>query len=256
MYRKNRFKQRLLAGERCFGCWLHLCSPIAAEVLALAGYDAMIIDHEHGFGDLGGAVQIMQAMSATSASPILRVPWNDPVVLKRVLDIGPEAVMIPSINSADEARAAVAACRFPPDGVRGAAYGLVRASDYGMAAQDYAATVQDNLLIICQIETVEAVEAIPAIAAVDGVDMLFIGPIDLSASIGKLGQFDDPDVIALRQRAEDAIKASGKLLAGLAVPNLGIADMVSQGYDFITAASDTTLLRDAALAELAKMRKF
>lgn len=254
MYRKNRFKQRLLAGERCFGCWLHLCSPVAAEVLALAGYDAMVIDHEHGFGDLGGAVQIMQAMSATPASPVLRVPWNDPVVLKRVLDIGPEGVMVPSVNSPEDAGAAVAACRYPPDGVRGAAYGLVRASDYGMAAQDYFSGLQTDLLVICQIEAVEAVDAIPEIAAVDGVDMLFIGPIDLSGSVGKLGRFDDAEVIALRERAEDEIKASGKLLGGLAVPNLSIADMTARGYDFVTAASDISLLRDAALAQLKDMR--
>lgn len=254
MYRENSFKKRLLAGEQCYGCWLHLCSPVAAEVLALAGYDALIIDHEHGSGDLVGAIQIMQAMSATPASPILRVPWNDPVALKRALDTGPEGVMIPSINSADQAKAAAAACRYPPGGMRGAAYGLVRASDYGMAAKDYFENVQDNLLVICQIETVEAVDAISEIAAVDGVDMLFIGPIDLSGSIGKLGRFDDAAVIALRERAEDAIKASGKLLGGLAVPNLSIADMTARGYDFVTAASDITLLRDAALAQLAKMR--
>jgi len=254
VYRENGFKKRLLGGERCFGCWLHLCSPIAAEVLALAGYDAMIIDHEHGSGDLVGAIQIMQAMSATPAAPILRVPWNDPVELKRALDTGPEAVMIPSVNSADEARAAVAACRYPPDGIRGAAYGLVRASDYGLAAQDYFETVQDRLLVICQIETVAAVDAIPEIAAVDGVDMLFIGPFDLSGNIGKLGRFDDAEVIALRERAEDAIKAAGKLLGGLAVPNLSIADMAARGYDFVTAASDITLMRDAALAQLTAMR--
>ena len=254
MYRENSFKKRLLAGEQCYGCWLHLCSPVAAEVLALAGYDALIIDHEHGSGDLVGAIQIMQAMSATPASPILRVPWNDPVALKRALDTGPEGVMIPSINSVDQAKAAVAACRYPPGGLRGAAYGLVRASDYGMAAKDYFENVQGSLLVICQIETAEAVDAIPEIAAVDGVDMLFIGPIDLSGSIGKLGQFDDAAVIALRERAEDAIKASGKLLGGLAVPNLSIADMTARGYDFVTAASDITLLRDAALAQLAEMR--
>lgn len=254
MYRENGFKQRLLSGEHGYGCWLHLCSPIAAEVLALAGYDAMIIDHEHGSGDLVGAIQIMQAMSATPAAPIIRVPWNDPVALKRALDTGPEGVMIPSINSADEAKAAVAACRYPPEGMRGAAYGLVRASDYGLAAKEYFQKARDNLLIICQIETAEAVDAIPEIAAVDGVDMLFIGPIDLSGSIGKLGLFDDAEVIALRERAEDAIKAAGKLLGGLAVPNLSIADMAARGYDFVTAASDITLLRDAALAQLKDMR--
>jgi len=254
MYRENSFRTRLLAGARCHGCWLHMCSPIAAEVLALAGYDALIIDHEHGAGDLVGAIGIMQAMSATPTAPIVRAPWNDPVALKRILDTGPEGVMVPSINSADEARAAVAACRYPPGGKRGAAYGLVRASDYGLAAQSYAEAAQENQLLICQIETAQAVDAIPEIAAVDGVDMMFIGPIDLSGSIGKLGQFDDAEVIALRQRAEDAIKASGKLLGGLAVPNLSIAEMAECGYDFITAASDITLLRDAAVAQLKEMR--
>jgi 2-keto-3-deoxy-L-rhamnonate aldolase RhmA len=254
MYRENRFKRRLLAGERCFGCWLHLCSPIAAEVLALAGYDAMIIDHEHGAGDLVGAIRIMQAMSATRSAPILRLPWNDPVELKRALDTGPEAVMIPSVNTADQARAAVAACRYPPDGIRSAAYGLVRASDYGMAAQDYFEKSRDELLVICQIETVAAVDAVPEIGAVDGVDMLFIGPFDLSGDLGKLGRFDDREVIALRERAEDAIKAADKLLGGLAVPNLGIADMAARGYDFVTAASDITLMRDAALAQLKEMQ--
>lgn len=254
MYRENRFKQRLMAGERCFGAWLHLGSPIAAELLALAGFDALIIDHEHGSGELTGAIQLMQGISATNSSPIIRVPCNDSVALKRALDIGPQGVMIPSINSAADARAAIRACRYPPEGSRGAAYGLVRASDYGLAAREYIANLCDNMLIICQIETAEAVDAIPEIAAVDGLDMLFIGPIDLSGSMGKLGQFDDPEVIALRERAETAIKASGKLLGGLAVPNLSIANMASRGYDFVTAASDITLLRDAALGQLKEMR--
>lgn len=254
MYRENRFKQRMLAGERCFGCWLHLGSPVAAELLALAGFDALIIDHEHGSGELTGAIQLMQGISATNSSPIIRVPWNDPVALKRALDIGPQGVMIPSINSAEDAWAAINACRYPPEGIRGAAYGLVRASDYGLAANEYLDNLCDNMLIICQIETVEAVDAIPEIAAVEGVGMLFIGPIDLSGSIGKLGQFGDPEVIALRERAEDAIKASGKLLGGLAVPHLSIGDMAGRGYDFVTAASDITLLRDAALGQLKEMR--
>jgi 2-keto-3-deoxy-L-rhamnonate aldolase RhmA len=254
MYRENNFRKRMLSGQRCYGCWLHLGSPVAAELLAMAGFDALIIDHEHGSGELTGAIQLMQGMSATPSSPIVRVPWNDVVSLKRALDIGPEGVMIPSVNSADDARAAVAACRYPPEGTRGAAYGLVRASNYGLAAREYFEGLEENLLIACQIETAEAVDAIPEIAAVEGVDMLFIGPIDLSGSIGKLGCFDDPEVIALRERAEDAIKASGKLLGGLAVPCLSITDMAARGYDFVTAASDITLLRDAALAQLKEMK--
>lgn len=254
MLRENNFRKRLLAGERGFGCWLHMLSPIAAEVLALAGYDALIIDHEHGSVDLAGSIGIMQAMSATACSPIVRAPSNDPVALKRILDTGPEGVIVPNVNSAEEARAAVEACRYPPEGQRGAAYGLIRASDYGIAVDDYVAGHRENLLIVCQIETAAAVEAIAEIAAVEGVDMLFVGPNDLSGSIGKLGEFDDPDVVALREKAEDRIKSTGKLLGGLALPNLRIADMARRGYDFVTAASDVTLLRDAALAQLRQMR--
>ncbi len=251
MYRTNALRNRLLAGETATGCWLHLCSPIATELLALAGFDALIIDHEHGPGDLLNAIQLMQAMSATPAAPIMRVAWNDPVALKRALDTGIEGVMIPSVNDAAQAGAAVAACRYPPHGIRGAAYGLVRASDYGLRAEEYVADIRDELLIICQIETAQAVEAIPEIAAVDGVDMLFLGPIDLSGSIGALGRFDDPDFVALRSRAEAATLSAGRLLGGLATPGQGPAAMRERGYHLITAVSDVTLLRDAATRHLA-----
>ena len=254
MHRRNAFKSRMRAGEQTIGCWLHLNSGIAAELLALAGFDALIIDHEHGPGDLAGAIQAMQAMSATRASPILRVPANDPVAIKRALDIGVEGIMIPGVNSAAEASAAVAACRYPPHGIRGAAYGMVRASDYGLATKAYADGLHDNLLIICQIETATAVEAIPDIAAVDGVDMLFIGPNDLSGSIGKLGRFDDPEYLALKRRAEETILASGALLGGLATPVEGPDEMLRRGYCLVTAASDVSLLRDAARAHLKAMR--
>ncbi len=175
--------------------------------------------------------------------------------MKRALDTGIEGVMIPSVNSWQQAAAGVAACRYPPDGDRGAAYGLVRASDYGLRADDYVASVRSELLIICQIETSQAVEAIPEIAEVDGVDMLFIGPIDLSGSIGRLGRFDDPDFVALRNRAEEAILAAGKLLGGLATPGHEPAAMRRRGYHLITAASDITLLRDAAISHLKDLRR-
>lgn len=250
MYRENALKKRLIAGERVNGCWLHLDSPIAAEILALAGFDSFVIDHEHGPGELIGAVRLMQAMSATPASPIMRVPWNDPVMLKRALDTGVEGVMVPSVNSAAEAAAVVTACRYPPHGARGAAYGLTRAADYGLSSAEYVGTAHENLLIICQIETREAVAAAADIAAVDGVDMLFIGPFDLSGSMGRLAQFDDPDFLTLRTEAEAAVKASGKLLGGIPVAGDMPPEMTKRGYDFIVSGSDVLLLRDAAVAHL------
>lgn len=253
MLRENAFKKRLIAGERGNGCWLHLDSPIAAEILALAGFESFIIDHEHGPGELTGAVRLMQAISATPASPIMRVPWNDPVMLKRALDIGVEGVMIPSVSSADEARAAVAACRYPPRGTRGAAYGLTRAADYGLSSQEYVETAHENLLIICQIETRQAVAAAAEIAAVDGVDMLFIGPFDLSGDMGRLAQFDDPEFLTLRGEAEAATRASGKLLGGIPVAADMPPDLAKRGYDFIVSGSDVLLLRDAAVAQLAAL---
>ena len=133
----------------------------------------------------------------------MRVPWNDHVYLKRVLDAGVEAVLIPSIDTADEARAAVAACLYPTRGRRGTAASSVRASSYGMAP-DYVATCADNLLIGCQIESAKAVENIDEILAVDGIDLMFIGPFDLSATVGQMGNLKHPEVARLIEHAEDA----------------------------------------------------
>ncbi len=112
MYVQNRLRKRLAAGETSVGCWIHMCSPIGAEVVALAGFDVVIIDHEHGPSDFLNTISLMQAVSATQATPIMRVPWNDPVYIKRALDIGAQGIIIPAVESAEEARAAVAACRY------------------------------------------------------------------------------------------------------------------------------------------------
>ncbi len=254
MYRKNAMKKRLQDGEQVIGCWLHLCSPIAAEIVALTGFDAVIIDHEHSHGDFLNAISLLHAVSATPATAIMRVPWNDPVYIKRALDIGVEGIMVPSVNSAEEARAAVAACRYPPAGIRGAAYVVARCADYGLRSDRYMEDEPDNLLVICQIESVEAVGNVEAIAAVDGVDMLFVGPLDLSGSMGKLGRTGDADFIAMRTRAEDAIKAIGKPMGGLAVKGDSPQAMMQRGYAFITGTTDALLIRDGALAHLRSLR--
>jgi len=170
-----------------------------------------------------------------------------------VLDIGAEAVLIPSVDTAEEARAAVAACRYPPRGRRGTAAGSVRASSYGMAP-DYVATCADELLIACQIESATAVGNIDAILAVEGVDLLFIGPFDLSATMGRMGDLRHPEVAALIERAEAAILAAGRPMDTVPHPGLTWQDMFDRGYQFVNAGSDVSRLRDGALADVKAFR--
>jgi len=251
VFRDSPLRRRLDQGGRALGCWLHMASPIAAEIVALAGYDFVLIDHEHGAGNLLGAVSQIQAVSATPAATVMRVPWNDPVYIKRALDTGIEGVMIPAIEDAEAARAAVAACRYPPAGIRGVAYSVTRAADYGLRAAEYGAKANDNLVVMCQIESPRAVDNIAEIAAVEGVDVLFIGPFDLSAAIGKAGRFDDTEVAAMLERAEARALESGVVLGGIPKAGDDVAAMHERGYRLVVGGSDVTHLRDAARADVA-----
>lgn len=250
MVRSNRLKERLREGQPSLGCWLHLASPIAAEVVAQAGYDAIVIDHEHGPGDLVNGLLQMQAASGTPATAILRVPWNDPVYIKRALDIGAEGIIVPSVQNAAEARAAVAACRYPPQGVRGFANQVTRSADYGARVEEYLAGLPENLLVICQIESVEAVGNAAEIAAVEGVDMLFIGPSDLAASAGHLGRPEHPVVRALIAETEGRAREAGRALGSVPVPGRSAREMLAGPYDFVVSGSDVALLRAGARADL------
>lgn len=253
MYRGNTLKQRLRNGERVLGCWTMLGQPQVVEILSLAGFDFLVLDQEHGLGDVTSLAAQLHAMSATSTVGVVRVPWNDHVYLKRVLDVGAEAVLIPSIDTADDARAAVAACLYPPRGRRGTAASSVRASSYGMAA-DYIATCADNLLIACQIESARAVENIDAILAVEGIDLLFIGPFDLSATVGRMNDLKHPDVARLIEHAETRIRAAGRPMGTVPHPGCTWKDMFERGYQFVNAGSDIARLRDGSLADVKEFR--
>jgi len=255
VYRPNPLKERLKSGRKSFGCWLSLGSPMAAEMLAQVGYDFLLIDNEHGPWGLSECVGLLQAMSGTSTASVMRVPWNDPVYLKRALDIGVEGVMIPAINTEEQAIQAVRACRYPPLGFRGSAYQVVRAANYGVGAPDYLQTAHDNLVIIAQIESKQAVDNVEAIAAVDGIDVLLIGPNDLSGTVGRMGELKHPDVMALVERTERATKEAGKRLGGIAYGGWTAADMFERGYDLILANTDMTLMREGARAEVKAHRE-
>ena len=246
----NSCKKKLLSGQAAIGAWLAMQSPMAAEIVANAGYDAVVIDHEHGPGDLVVAITLMQAVAEAGPTPMMRVPWNDPVYIKRALDIGVMGIMVPYVQNAEEARAAVSACRYPPRGIRGVAPHAGRCSRWGARLDEYRKAWPKQLLLMCQIETEEAVKNIDEIAAVDGVDMLFLGPSDISASAGHMLDMVHPEVNALMERAERNLRRTNKLLGTVIRPGQTLNWTYERGYDFIVAGNDARLLGAAAQAQV------
>lgn len=252
MFPSNSLKRRLLGSRKAFGSWLHLAHPAATEAMASAGYDFLFIDNEHGPGSLDDTLLQLQVLAATDVAPVVRVPWNDPIYLKRVLDIGATSIMIPMIETAEQAKAAVAACRYPPRGVRG--FGPWREMGRGSDLAEYGRRAHEELLIIGQIESVEAVGNIDEIAAVDGLDLLYIGPNDLSGSVGRFREFDHPDVIGAIDRAFAGIKRANKPAGIVPFGSRTTADLFQSGYAMLAAATDIALMRGAAGAEVAAYR--
>ena len=254
--RETGFKARLLAQRPALCCLSNMASPVAAEILGHSGYDAVMIDMEHGPGDMLNTVAQMQALAGTGAAALVRVPENSAVYLKRVLDAGPDGVMVPAVSTGPEAEKAVAACRYPPKGIRGVAHPIARAANYGVNVERYIGETEKNLLVICQIETLAGVDNAAAIAAADSVDMIFIGPMDLSASAGRFNEPDHPDVAALIERVEREVTAAGKMLGGLATAARPAANLFDRGYRLVIDAIDIALLRDAALRNVAAAKSF
>jgi 4-hydroxy-2-oxoheptanedioate aldolase len=245
----TNLKARLKAGEKLLGAWTMSNSPDNAEVMALSGLDFVLMDHEHGQATMPDAIAQLRAMQGTKCAGLVRVPWNDIIFIKRVLDAGVHGIMVPQVNTPDEARAAVAACRYPPLGIRGAAGGT-RAASYGLD-MGYYDRAADELIIIVQIETPQAVENAAAIAAVDGVDMIFVGPRDMSAMIGKLNKMDDPELRALIAQVEEATLKSGKALGTVAPTGALVKQLFERGYNFLISGNDMTHLR-AGIAQMMK----
>src|SRR5918993_5089544 len=206
---QNPFKRAIKAGRLQVGLWSSLSSHVTVEVLAGAGFDWLLLDTEHSPNELPMVHGQLQAMVGGTAHPVVRPPWNDAVVIKRFLDVGVQSFLVPYVQDEAEAKAAVAATRYPPKGVRGVATAS-RASRFGRV-KDYFARAEEGLCVIVQLESRRALRNLEAIAGVDGVDGLFIGPSDLAADLGHLGNPGHPEVQRAIEDAVKRIQACGKV---------------------------------------------
>ena len=248
----NAFKHALAAGTPQIGLWSTLSSHITAELAAGAGFDWLLLDMEHSPNDLESLVTQLQAVQPYPTHAVVRVPWNDMVMLKRVLDVGAQSVLVPMINTADEARAAVAAMRYPPHGVRGVG-GTTRATRWGRV-KGYPQQVERELCILLQVETPQALDNIEAIAAVQGVDGIFIGPSDLHASFGFVGDKHHPEVWPKIEDAIRRIRAAGKAPGFLTPSEPDSRRILELGGLFVAVGSDAGLLAGAADALCARFK--
>ena len=248
----NRFRQDLIEGRRLIGCWCSLGSPITAEVLGLAGFDWLLLDGEHAPNDVLGFIPQLMALKDSSSAPVVRPPWNDPVVIKRLLDIGFYNFLIPFVESAEAAARAVAATRYPPQGVRGVSVSH-RSNRYG-TVQDYQQVINDNITVMLQIESRAGVEAIDGICAVPGVDGLFIGPSDLAAGFGRLGDPLHPEVQEAMLQVFARAKAHGKPVGILAPVEADARRYLEMGATFVAVGSDLGVFRSATQALRDKFR--
>jgi len=252
--KKNRVKQLLHSGKPALGSWVQIGHPDVAEIMANMGFDWLVLDNEHGPLSTETTQLLIQAMSSTETVPIVRVPWNDMVEIKRALDIGAYGVVIPWVNSKEEALYAVRACKYPPAGLRGV--GPRRASRYGIDIKEYLQRADDEILIIIQIETQQAVDHIDEILSVEGIDAFFIGPYDLSASLGYLGQPNHPKALETFYRLLDAAKSAG-VASGIHALNLELAQhYIGKGFQFVALSTDTGLLIHGCQEILEGVRKF
>jgi 4-hydroxy-2-oxoheptanedioate aldolase len=231
------FRNRVLAGEWLAGTFLNLGSPLTAEIAGRSGFDWLMLDQEHGPGSEETLLQQLHAVSASNAASIVRIANNEPARFKRVLDLGANGVMVPYVNTAEEARAAVASVRYPPHGLRGVSK-FNRAAGFGQDFDDYYAHCHERLVTMAQIETPESLTNLDAIASVDGVDVLFIGPLDLTTNMGIQGQFENPLFIEARRAVSAAARKAGKAAGILATAPSQIPVLREEGFSVMAFGSD------------------
>src|ERR1041384_7617851 len=237
---RNAFKHAIAAGKPQIGLWSSLCSNIVAEVIGAAGFDWIVLDSEHSPNEIPNLMSQLQAMQQGTATPVVRPAWNDAVLAKRALDIGAQTLLFPYVQNVEEAKRAVASTRYPPHGIRGVSV-AARASRYGRIP-GYLTKANEEICVLVQVETRSALNELEAIAKVPGVDGVFIGPSDLAASLGRLGNPQHADVQSAMQDAVKRLKAIGKP-AGILTSNEEEARRyIDWGYLFVAVGADVGLL--------------
>jgi 4-hydroxy-2-oxoheptanedioate aldolase len=249
---QNTFKRALKAGKAQIGLWSSLSSNYTVEVIAGAGFDWILLDMEHSPNDLESALTQLQAAAPYPSHPVVRVPWNDMVSIKRLLDIGAQSLLVPYVSTPAEARQAVSYTRYPPAGVRGVA-ATTRATRFGRV-KDYARRAQEEICLLVQVETQQALDSIEAICGMDGVDGVFIGPADLHASLGYPGEIANPKVKPLIDDAIRRIRKAGKAPGILTPSEADARHWLECGALFVAVGADVGILARGAEALAAKFK--
>ncbi len=254
-FMRNRVKEKLRGGEAALGVWISILNPQAVRVVANSGVDWILFDTEHGPPSFETVDNLIRASAGSKAQPLVRVVWNDMNAIKLALDTGAYGVVVPWVNTREEAERAVSYCRYPPEGVRGCAPGRP-AAVWGLTEEEYLEAADGEILVAVQIETGKAVENIEEIVAVEGVDATFIGPMDLSISMGYRGKPFHPEVIKAMERVLEACASSG-VAPGIAFARgvEHINELIGKGFRFIGIGSDSGLLATGCSETLKRIRR-
>lgn len=252
--RSRELLRKIRAKEPTIGSWISLAHPAIAEIMADAGFDWLVIDMEHSVITIREAEELIRVIDLKGLVPLVRLTANDPSQIKRVMDAGAHGVVVPMVNTREEAEAAVRAVKYPPLGSRGV--GLARAQTYGFGFEEYARSINENTIVIAQIEHIDAIHNLESILSVEGIDGTIIGPYDLSGSMGKPGEFDAPDVIEVLEKYETiSIKLNKPLGYHVVKPDYNLLqDKLAKGYTFTAFSADFLFLGNACRSQMEMLR--
>lgn len=240
----NKFKQALKNGEKQIGCWIGLADSYCAEIAASAGFDWLLVDGEHAPNDLRSMLAQLQIIEKSNSSAAVRLPIGETWMIKQALDAGAQTILVPMVESAEQARKLVKACRYPPNGVRGVGASLARASNFG-GIPDYLTTADEQICLLVQVESQAGLDALDDILAVEGIDGVFIGPADLAADMGYLGSQKEPKVVSAIEDAISRIAASDKAAGILTLDETFANRCMALGATFVAVGIDVTAYANA-----------
>lgn len=249
----NTFKQALANGETVIGCWLSLANSFSTEAMGTAGFDWLLIDSEHSPNDIRSLREQLIALDTSPSTAVVRVPIGETWIIKQVLDIGAQTILVPMVESAEEARELVRACRYPPDGIRGVGYVTTRAGGFGKIP-DYGKTADEQICLLVQVENRAGLEALDEILEIDGIDGVFIGPADLSADLGHMSDMMHPDMQKVIMSSIEKIAASGKAPGILSLNDEMTQKSLDAGARFVAVGIDMITLTTTASALSAKWK--